>query len=80
MENPVKEIGSVVRTLCQGTPSAQHQALETYFTQDASFTHPFCRTGSFNGSRNVISYIYRWYKILSPRIEISIDSVGRSMD
>ena len=42
----------------------------------ASFTHPFCRTGSFEGSRNLIHAIYKWYKLLSPKIELKVNSVG----
>ena len=71
------EISSIIHTLTQGSPSAQRAALEKYFAPTASFTHPFCRTGSFNGSRWLIWCIYRWYKILSPRIELGIDSVGK---
>ncbi|KAG7004738.1 hypothetical protein G7Y79_00023g053220 [Physcia stellaris] len=37
---------------------------------------PFCRTGSFNGSRWLIWNIYRWYKIMSPRIEMNIESIA----
>ncbi|KAL8743064.1 MAG: hypothetical protein Q9184_008158, partial [Pyrenodesmia sp. 2 TL-2023] len=54
----------------------QRATIERYFTPSASFTHPFCRTGSFEGSRWLIWCIYRWYKIMSPRIEISIDGVA----
>ncbi|MCJ1477448.1 hypothetical protein MMC13_006119 [Lambiella insularis] len=76
MENPVKEVSQVIHSLTQTPPSVQRATIERYFTPDASFTHPFCRTGSFNGSRWLIWCIYRWYKILSPRIEISVDSVA----
>lgn len=74
---PVAEIPHVIHTLCQATPSKQRAALEKYFTPSASFTHPICRTGSFNGSRWLIWCIYRWYKVMSPRIELGVDSVGR---
>ena len=70
------EIPQIIHLLTQSPPSTQRKTLETYFTPSASFTHPFCRTGSFEGSRWLIWCIYRWYKILSPRIEISVDSVG----
>ena len=76
MDDPVSEIPGVIQALTQSPPSIQRQTLEKYFTPDASFTHPFCRTGSFNGSRLLILAIYRWYKILSPRIELAVDSVG----
>ena len=73
---PEAEIPQIIHLLTQSPPSTQRKTLETYFTPSASFTHPFCRTGSFEGSRWLIWCIYRWYKILSPRIEISVDSVG----
>lgn len=72
------EIPQVIHLLTQSPPSTQRKTLETYFTPSASFTHPFCRTGSFEGSRWLIWCIYRWYKIMSPKIEISVDSVGTS--
>lgn len=86
--NTVKEIPGVIHALTEGSPVQQKKTLETYFTPDASFTHPLCRTGSFAhlslpgglgeiNSRWVIWMIYRWYKILSPRIELGVDSVGR---
>ncbi|MCJ1241354.1 hypothetical protein MMC14_009359 [Varicellaria rhodocarpa] len=80
MEDPVSEIPGVIRSLCQTPPSVQRATIERHFTPDASFTHPFCRTGSFHGSRWLIWCIYRWYKIMSPRIEMDIDSVGESQD
>ncbi|MCJ1461732.1 hypothetical protein MMC07_000331 [Pseudocyphellaria aurata] len=76
MEDPVAEIPHVIHTLCQAAPSKQRAALEKYFTPSASFTHPICRTGSFNGSRWLIWCIYRWYKVMSPRIEMGVDSVA----
>lgn len=76
MEDPVAEIPRVIHTLCQAAPSKQREALEKYFTPSASFSHPICRTGSFNGSRWLIWCIYRWYKVMSPRIELGVDSVA----
>jgi len=76
MEDPPAEIPSIIHRLTQSPPSLQRQTIETYFTPDASFTHPFCRTGSFDGSRWLIWCIYRWYKILSPRIDLEVESVG----
>ncbi|KAI4193517.1 MAG: hypothetical protein LQ346_003910 [Caloplaca aetnensis] len=76
MEDPVGEIPRIIRSLTQSQPSKQRATIETYFTPSASFTHPFCRTGSFEGSRWFIWCIYRWYKIMSPRIEITIDGVA----
>lgn len=78
---PVQEVADVIRSLTQTPPSTQKAAIEKFFTKDASFTHPFCRTGSFYysgtiNSRNLIQGIYRWYKIMSPQIELEVDSIG----
>ncbi|KAL8864121.1 MAG: hypothetical protein Q9174_007462, partial [Haloplaca sp. 1 TL-2023] len=50
--------------------------VEKYFTPSASFAHPFCRTGSFEGSRWLIWCIYRWYKIMAPRVDIDIEGIA----
>ena len=93
MEDPEAEITQVIHLLTQSPPSLQQAAIDRYFALDASFTHPFCRTGSFawdpsislgpygllgnyTNSRWLIKGIYRWYKILSPRIQLEVDSVG----
>lgn len=76
MDNPAEDITAVVHKLCQGSPDEQTKAIDTYFTPNASFTHPFCRTGSFEGSRNLIHAIYKWYKLLSPKVELNVNSVG----
>ncbi|KAF1979801.1 hypothetical protein BU23DRAFT_548996 [Bimuria novae-zelandiae CBS 107.79] len=76
MENPVKEISGVIHLLTQSPPSVQRETIETYFTHNAAFTHPFCRTGSSENSRFLIRAIYRWYKILSPKIELTVNSVA----
>ncbi|KAL8800122.1 MAG: hypothetical protein Q9182_005395 [Xanthomendoza sp. 2 TL-2023] len=76
MEDPVTEIPRVIRLLTQSPPSTQRAAVEKYFTPSASFTHPFCRSGSFEGSRWLIWCIYRWYKIMSPRIDINVDGIA----
>ena len=75
MENPPTEISHIIHLLTQSPPTTQRATIEKYFAPNASFTHPFCRTGSWDGSRWLIWCIYRWYKILSPRIEIAINSV-----
>lgn len=79
------EIRAVVRSLCQGTPDEQRRTLETYFTKDASFIHPFCIVPSFKerqipllgcvSSRDLLKSIFQWYRMLSPTIKIDIDSV-----
>lgn len=88
MEDPVHEISNVIHTLTQSPPSQQTACVETYFTPTASFTHPFCRTGSFGpeylphiggaslSSRWFILQIYKWYKILSPHIDLTVESVA----
>ncbi|PVH97282.1 hypothetical protein DM02DRAFT_473173, partial [Periconia macrospinosa] len=72
----VKEISGVVHLLTQSPPSVQRETIEAYFTPDATFTHPFCRTGKWDNSRFLIQVIYRWYKIMSPRIEMNVNSIA----
>ncbi|KAK4227833.1 hypothetical protein QBC38DRAFT_180382 [Podospora fimiseda] len=85
MENPAKEISSLITTLLSGSPQEQSLALQKYFTQDCSFTHPFCRVPSFsstspNGgsipfaSRTILLQILKWYRILSPNTQLKIHS------
>ncbi|KAI9674196.1 MAG: hypothetical protein M1817_002014 [Caeruleum heppii] len=76
MEDPAREVPLVIQALTQSPPHIQRQTINTYFTPDASFTHPFCRTGSFADSRWLIWMIYRWYKIMSPRIDLTVHSVA----
>ena len=88
MEDPAHEISNVIHTLTQSAPSQQTVCVETYFSPTASFTHPFCRTGSFGpeylphvggvslSSRWFILQIYKWYKILSPHIDLTVESVA----
>lgn len=70
------EIPTVIRLLTQSPPSLQQKTIDRFFTPSAAFTHPFCRIWSFEGSRYVIWKIFQWYKIMSPRIEVEIHSVG----
>lgn len=82
----VREIDGVVTTLCQGTADDQRAILDDYFTPDAYFVHPLCRVPSFLAvtlpfvgnleSRTFVRFIYEWYRILSPKIEIQINSKG----
>jgi len=76
MEDPVREIPHVISLLVESPPSLQQEAIDKYFTPNAQFTHPFCRTGSSPHSRYLLSRIYRWYKIMSPRISAKITSVS----
>ncbi|KAH6856571.1 hypothetical protein B0I37DRAFT_367815 [Chaetomium sp. MPI-CAGE-AT-0009] len=84
MESPAQDIKHVLRTLTQGTPNAQHDAIYRYYAPGAVFEHPFCWVPSFKDvnvprvgnidSRVIIAAIYRWYKILSPKIELEVES------
>jgi hypothetical protein len=103
MEDPIHEIPTVIHLLTQTPPHLQAAALNRFFIPTASFTHPFCRTGSYDvtyyfrygfvqrtlkaigmdgaleevtTSRGLMGGIYRWYKILSPRIDMQVNSVG----
>ncbi|KAJ5052209.1 uncharacterized protein L3040_001968 [Drepanopeziza brunnea f. sp. 'multigermtubi'] len=83
MEHPKRQISHVIHLLTEGSPADQKKALHAYFLPDASFTHPLCRVPSFShlnvpllgevNSRWVIWMIYRWYKILSPRIVAHVE-------
>ncbi|KAK0643600.1 hypothetical protein B0T16DRAFT_186115 [Cercophora newfieldiana] len=84
MEHPVRDIRGVIRSLTQGTPEEQQDAINRYYLPSASFVHPFCRVPSFENkrlpllgsidSRMLVLAIYKWYKILSPKIDIHIES------
>ncbi|KAI0432543.1 hypothetical protein F5Y09DRAFT_140661 [Xylaria sp. FL1042] len=91
MENPEQEISSVIRSLTQGTRKEQEETLSNYFLPDAYFVHPFCRVPSFESrevrvpftnirwtvnSRLLVQLIYQWYKILSPKILLEVDSTS----
>ena len=78
----------MIQALCQGSAEEQKHALQTYFQPDAAFQHPLCRVPSlscqrgslFRGgevnSRMMIMAIYRWYRLLSPKIDFKINSIG----
>nr|POF14032.1 hypothetical protein CFP56_03056 [Quercus suber] len=76
MDDPINEIRDVVHKLTQGSPKVQEETINGYFTSNASFTHPFCRTGSFEGSRLLIHAIFQWYKVMSPKINLTVNSVA----
>lgn len=85
MERPVHQIGGVVEALCTRTVAEQQAALDDYFTPDAFFIHPLCRVPSFSGFNALgkeinslwfLKYVYQWYRILSPHIDLTIDSVA----
>ncbi|KAI3331519.1 hypothetical protein HD806DRAFT_162168 [Xylariaceae sp. AK1471] len=91
MENPEKEISGVIRSLTQGTREEQENALNEYFLPNAYFVHPFCRVPSFESrtiqvpfiniawtlnSRWLVLLVYQWYRILSPKILLEVDSTA----
>ncbi|EME86122.1 uncharacterized protein MYCFIDRAFT_101688, partial [Pseudocercospora fijiensis CIRAD86] len=76
MDDPVKDITPIIHRLTQGSPQQQEDTINYYFAENASFTHPFCRTGSFEGSRYLIHKIFQWYKIMSPQIDLTVNSVA----
>ncbi|KAH7030881.1 uncharacterized protein B0I36DRAFT_115412 [Microdochium trichocladiopsis] len=47
MEDPTREIESVILSLTQGSRGEQEATLNTYFLPNAYFIHPFCRVPSF---------------------------------
>ena len=73
----VREIPTVIGLLTQSPPSVQRATIEKFFVPSAAFSQPFCHVWSFDGSRWLIVMIYRFYKILSPRIDMEIKSIGR---
>jgi hypothetical protein len=75
----VAEIPTVIRLLTQSPPSVQETVLGRFFTNNVSFVHPFCRVPSFQGSRWWVAKIFQWYKIMSPRIELEVHSIGMSI-
>ncbi|RSM00367.1 hypothetical protein CDV31_011817 [Fusarium ambrosium] len=84
MEHPVREIAGVIKALTQGSPEVQESALREYFLPNASFSHPYCHVPSISkgtiplagglDSIWLILGIYRWYRTLSPHIDIKVDS------
>ncbi|KAI1409674.1 hypothetical protein F5Y13DRAFT_203329 [Hypoxylon sp. FL1857] len=87
MDNPEDQIGQIIHNLTIHSRQDQQQALRDYFLPDAYFIHPFCRVPSFGtfkvpytnqilNSRRLISWIYQWYRILSPDIKLEIDSTS----
>ncbi|SZF00718.1 unnamed protein product [Blumeria hordei] len=85
MEKPDLEIAHVILQLTEGAPRDQELALQRYFLPDAGLIHPLCRVPRFRDlplpllglvdSRWVIGMIYRWYKILSPRVSAQVQRV-----
>ncbi|KAL2213008.1 hypothetical protein CC79DRAFT_1351963 [Sarocladium strictum] len=84
MERPVKEIPGVIAALTTGEPAEQEKALNTYFLPNASFSQLNSRIPNLSKSPTpiasgvdslwVILAVYRWYRTLSPHIDIIVDS------
>ncbi|KAK7427174.1 hypothetical protein QQZ08_006287 [Neonectria magnoliae] len=86
MEHPVQEIAGVIKYLTDGSPEQQENAISHYFLPNASFSHPCNRVPSSQGSSPmesgidslwVVLSIYRWYRALSPHLDIKVDSAGK---
>ncbi|KAJ7117884.1 hypothetical protein C8R43DRAFT_1036765 [Mycena crocata] len=76
MQHPSSEIGAVVSLLTAATaPEIQQSAFLKYVTSDAGFRHPICSVTPGPGSRDRLLGIYQWYRIMSPRIDVSLKSV-----
>ncbi|KAH9908783.1 hypothetical protein F4778DRAFT_796217 [Xylariomycetidae sp. FL2044] len=85
MDNPEKRVPEIIAALTMGTSDDQERALMDYFLPNAYFVHPFCRVPSFNNinlpfislpipSRWLLLMVYKWYRILSPEIKLTVDS------
>ncbi|KAF7290753.1 hypothetical protein MIND_01316000 [Mycena indigotica] len=76
MQNPTSEIGAVVSLLtAAAAPDIQKAAFLRYMTSDAGFRHPLCSVLPGPGSRERVLGIYQWYRIMSPRIDITVNNV-----
>jgi hypothetical protein len=85
MDNPERQVAAVIQALCTRSIPDQQAVIRDYFTPDAYFIHPFCRVPSFSvralplddrelNSRAIIQFIYHWYRILSPQIDVRVES------
>lgn len=79
------DIHGVIRDLTQGTIKKQEDTVNDFFVEDAAFVHPFVQVPRFSlsipvlgtvNSRMVILAIYRWYRFMSPDIQLAIESSG----
>ncbi|KAJ6558192.1 hypothetical protein B0H19DRAFT_946469 [Mycena capillaripes] len=76
MQNPSNEVGAVVSLLtAAAAPDIQKLAFLKYLTPDAGFRHPLCNVVPGPGSRDRLLGIYQWYRIMSPRIDLTVKSV-----
>ncbi|EIW80555.1 hypothetical protein CONPUDRAFT_30831, partial [Coniophora puteana RWD-64-598 SS2] len=72
MENPKKEVGSLLTGLCTAQDTKTLEGIfREYYTSDARLLNPVCQVGSREG----ILRIYELYRIMSPNTEVQIISV-----
>ena len=65
MENPEKEITSVVQQLtATDSPDIQKVAFEKYMAPDVSFQHPVCAVASGPNSREELLGIYQYIALI----------------
>ncbi|KLO19137.1 hypothetical protein SCHPADRAFT_924757 [Schizopora paradoxa] len=75
MNHPEGEIGDVIRQLCKAKSSIEQQeTIIRYFVPNAGFQHPLCTVKRGDNSRGLIIGIYRWYRNMSPNLEIVVES------
>jgi len=76
MENPAEEIaGVVLRLTSTSSPDIQKRTVMQYMTSDVAFQHPVCAVERGPNSRKTVLGIYNWYRVLSPHINLRVNSV-----
>ncbi|EMD35739.1 hypothetical protein CERSUDRAFT_138448 [Gelatoporia subvermispora B] len=76
MENPAKDISTVIQHLTSNTsPSLQTATVKRYFTPDASFRHALCAVPRSARSRDLILGVYKWYRFLSPHTRVDVQDI-----
>ncbi|KAF5319214.1 hypothetical protein D9619_008726 [Psilocybe cf. subviscida] len=76
MENPAEEITAIVHKLtATDSPDVQKATIETYMLPTVSFRHPVCSVPAGPNSRYQLLGTYQWYRVLSPHIDINVESV-----
>ncbi|EJD00291.1 uncharacterized protein FOMMEDRAFT_22132 [Fomitiporia mediterranea MF3/22] len=75
MNNPRNEIAAAVKALTLApTPAVQRAAINKYFAPEAGFLHPLCTVHPGPGSREEIVGIYEWYRDMSPKVSLEVES------
>jgi len=75
MNDPSTEIAGVIRLICTArNHEDQQQAIVRYFAPDAGFQHPLCTVKRGRNSRGAIVGIYRWYRNMSPTLDLHVES------